>query len=434
MATSTARLQAQLAVLEAFCHKKDYTFIERSHRLVTCCIICTVRSFVLQLDAPELLCGLATRFVKSAVTEPMEGIASSSDDAPGPRTVKALLCEKLGHPTEELGSSHGPLRLAHLPPPDLVHGNDVRIKIKAAAMNYADALLLEGKYQEKPRLPFVPGSECSGVVTEVGHDVRTVAVGDRVCALMPGGGAFTEEAVVRENMVIRLPADGPFDFEAAAGLPVTFGTAYISLVDRANLRPGQTLLVMGAAGGVGLAAVQLGKALGANVVAVARGSRKARVLADLGADAVIDMEHRRPDQLKGLVAEAAPTGAHVVFDPVGGPLAQEALRCCAWGAQFCTIGFVAGIPKLPANLLLVKNVTLHGVYWGSYAKHQPLTFRRSLEEVAKLLGQGRVRVHISHVYSLEEAPEAFSVLLSRQVVGKLLLLPGPRTMAVRAAL
>eukprot|EP00887_Chlorella_sp_A99_P005437 scaffold1.g5437.t1 len=334
------------------------------------------------------------------------------------------------------------MRLARLPPPDLVHPSSVRIRVSAAALNFADALQVQGQYQEKPQLPFVPGNECSGVVTEV-------------CALTQGG-AFAEEVVVREGMAIRLPQGESMDLQAAAGarLPVAFGTAWLALHDRADLQPGQALLVLGAAGGVGLAA-----AMGARVVAVARGARKAGVLREAGADAVIDVEHLRPEELRGLVRQAAPEGVDVVFDPVGGPLLTEALKTLAWGARILTIGFAAGIPKLPLNVLLVKNATVHGVYWGSYAQHEPRAFRRSLDEVVKLLAAGRIRVHVSHIYSLEQARVAAAVVvvinirgggggalnvecgtprlaalpeveawLVTQVVGKLLLMPGPLSM------
>ncbi|KAI3431798.1 hypothetical protein D9Q98_010551 [Chlorella vulgaris] len=338
---------------------------------------------------------------------------------------KALLCERLGDPQETMGKPHSALRVARMPVSPLPNSS-VRIKVAAAALNFADALQLQGQYQVKPKLPFVPGSECSGTVIEVGRDVRTVKVGDKVCAVTEGG-AFGEQAVARENLVVKLPAN--CDVDAAAGLPIAYGTAYLALRDRADLRPGQTILVLGAAGGVGLAAVQLAKCCGARVVAVARGHSKVTTLREAGADEVINMEHHKPEQLKGLMRHCAPQGVDCVFDPVGGTLLTEALRCCRWGAHVLIIGFASGhIPKVAANVLLVKNLTMHGIFWGSYQQHNPRLFRKSLEEVGRLFGSGELNVNISHRFSLEQAPEAFSIMMNRQVIGKILLLPQPRSM------
>lgn len=185
--------------------------------------------------------------------------------------------------------------------------------------------------------------------------------------------------------------------------------------------------VLGAAGGVGLAAVQLARVMGATVVAVARGPAKMEALRAAGADHAIDLAGRRPEALRALVAAAAPGGVDVVFDPVGGALFGEALRCARWGAHLLVIGFAAGVPPVPANLALVKNLTVHGVYWGAHMRHAPAAFRASLEAVVALFASGDVAVHVSHRYSLEQAREAFSVLLNRGAVGKLLLLPGPRS-------
>ncbi|PSC69189.1 quinone oxidoreductase 2-like protein [Micractinium conductrix] len=345
-----------------------------------------------------------------------------------PRTYKALLCERLGDPTAGLGSPQAPLRLAVLPALPLTQPGSVRVRVAAAALNFADALQLQarGQYQEKPKLPFVPGNECSGTVVEVGRDVRTLQVGDKVCAVT-SGGSFAEEVIIREQQAVKLPDN--VDLEAAAGLPVAYGTAWLALRVRADLRSGQTLLVLGAAGGVGLAAVQLGKAMGVRVIGVARGGDKMRALREAGADECIDMAHHKAEQLKGLLRQSASQGVDCVFDPVGGPLLMESLKCCKWGAHLLLIGFASGhIPKLPANILLVKNLTAHGVYWGSYQQKDARTFRQSLDEVARLLGTGAVGVNVSHKLSLGQAPEAFQIMLNRQVIGKLILLPQPRSM------
>lgn len=350
----------------------------------------------------------------------------ASKEESEPRRYAALRCERLGDPQEALGRPHSALTLAALPATPLTHPNGVRIRVAAAALNFADALQLQGRYQEKPNLPFTPGSECSGTVVEVGRDVRTVKVGDKVCAVTQGG-SFAEEVVARENAVVRLSPSA--DLEAAAGLPVAYGTAWLALRERANLRPGQTVLVLGAAGGVGLAAVQLAKATGARVIAVARGASKMEVLREAGADECVDMANHKPEQLKGLLRYSASQGVDVVFDPVGGQLLTEALKCVRWGAQILIIGFASGqIPKIAANIALVKNLTVHGIYWGSYQQRNPRVFRQSLDEVARLFDSGAIRVNISHRLSLAQAPEAFSILMNRQVIGKIVLLPQPRSM------
>ena len=285
----------------------------------------------------------------------------------------------------------------------------------------------QGTYQERPKLPFVPGSECSGVIIEVGRDVRGLQPGDAVAALTPGGGAFAAEAIAPAIGVVRLPPG--CDLEAAAGLPVTFGTAWMGLNDRARVQPGQVVLVLGAAGGVGLAAVQLAKALGARVIAVARGQSKIDALKSAGADVCIDLAQHKADEVRRLVRSAAPLGVDVLFDPVGGVLATEAFKTMRWGGHIIIVGFASGKPPaLPANIALVKNLTIHGLYWGAHMQHDPKAFRASLDAVARLFAAGDIAVNVSHRYSLEQAPEAFSVLLKRGVIGKMVLLPAPRSM------
>jgi sacsin len=275
-------------------------------------------------------------------------------------------------------------------------------------------------------LPFVPGNECSGVVIEVGRDVLSLKIGDRVCAVVQNG-AFAEEVVAQALATVKLPAS--CDVEAAAGLPVAFGTAWMALKDRANVQPGQTVLILGAAGGVGFAAVQLSKALGAVVVAVAQGSAKMEALRAAGADECIDMQGRKPEDLRMLIKRAVPHGVDVLFDPVGGALFSEAFKTIKWGGHIVVVGFASGkVPSLPGNLLLVKNLTVSGLYWGKTLTMNPAAFRRSLEEIARLYANSDIAVHVSHTYSLEQAAEAFGVLMNRRVIGKLLLCPTPRSM------
>ena len=314
---------------------------------------------------------------------------------------------------------------------------------------------MQGLYQDKPELPFVVGKEAAGVVTAAGAGARAAGfkVGDAVVAV--GDGAFAERMVAHRGACWRAPPG--LDLKRAAALPIAYGTADVALRARANLREGQTLLVLGASGGVGTAAVQIGKLLGARVVAVTAGADKAAYLRSLGADAVVDTAAvaaaavaaaaaasggggsgggssgggaaSKPGALppgalrKALRAALPKGGADAVFDPVGGAFALEALRAVAWGGQYLAIGFVAGIPKVPANLLLLNNVTLHGVYWGSYMQRAPRVLRESMDQLLAWAAAGRLAVPLSGVLPLERAPEAMAALLRRRVTGKIVLLP-----------
>lgn len=338
--------------------------------------------------------------------------------------IKCLQVDRLGDPSKPDLQT---LRIVHRKPIRPLPPNFVRIRVTAASINYADALQIQGKYQEKLRLPFTPGSEVSGVITEVGRDVRSgLKVNDTVCAVT-NGGAFAEEAIAPALNTIKIPSSS--DVEAAAGLPVAFGTAYMALKQRANVRHGHTVLVLGAAGGVGLAAVQLAKLFGAKVIAVAHGRTKMEALETAGADICIDMEAIKIDNLRETIKNAAPQGIDVLFDPVGGALANEAFKCMKWNGQILIIGFASNsLPSFPANISLVKNITIHGIYWGSHAQHNPAEFRKSLEAVADFFAAGDITVFVSHKYSLEQAREAFSVMMNRHVVGKLVLCPQPKSM------
>jgi NADPH:quinone reductase len=341
------------------------------------------------------------------------------------RTIKALVCEKLGDPSST--KSFDVLKVKQIPAPHLPP-NCVRIRVLASALNFADALQIQGQYQEKKTPPFVPGAEISGVISEVGGDVRnSFKIGDTVCAVTPGG-AFASETVAQAISVVKIPAS--CDVENAAGLPVAFGTAWMALNDRANVQPGQTVLVLGAAGGVGLAAVQLSKILGAHVIAVARGESKMSALKSAGADISIDLSRHSIEELPNIIKKAAPKeGVDVVFDPVGGPFFTAGFKSLKWGGQMIVVGFASGkVPPIPANIALVKNITIHGLYWGAHKEKDPVLYRKSLEEVAKLYAGGDIFVHVSHKYSLEQGKEAFSVLMNRGAIGKLLLVPGVRSM------
>ncbi|KAL6763224.1 hypothetical protein V8C86DRAFT_2496880 [Haematococcus lacustris] len=333
---------------------------------------------------------------------------------------RAVVCRRNGDPTLPIGSPGsvldvddtwqlGPLKAEH-----------VRVAVVAASVNFADPLTVKGEYQVKLPLPFVPGSEASGTVTELGKGVTGLAVGDKV-VLFSQGGCYCEEVIVHQATVWRVPEG--VDLVTAAAVPITYGTADVALRHRANVQKGQTVLVLGAGGGVGVAAVQLAKVQGAHVVAVTKGEDKVQLLRNLGADVVIDLDTVSASQpLHALIKQHAPRGVHVVVDPVGGPYFNDALKAVAWGAHIVVIGFAAGsIPKIPANILLVKNTTVHGLYWGSYLQHKPQVLRDSMADIMAWLASGVVQPHVSHHFALEEVPAAFQTLLSRQAKGKVLV-------------
>lgn len=342
--------------------------------------------------------------------------------------VKSLVCEKLGDPA----TSSSVLRIVQHERNTTCPPNCVRIKVIAASLNFADALQIQGIYQERLNPPFVPGNEVSGTVIEVGRDVSSLEIGDTVCALT-NGGAFSEEVVAPAIGTVKLSSALGFEqVESAAGLLVCGGTAYLGLIQKAGLRRGQTVLILGAGGGVGLAAVQIAsKAAGAFVVAVVGSGwsqgDKVRVVESMGADVCIDSSKIKSIKaLKKIVKQAAPNGIDVVFDPVG---FKPALSLLKWGGQVIVVGFASGeIQSYPANIALVKNITIRGLYWGAHMEHSPKEFRESVEAVVKMFDQGDLVVNVSHTYSFEQAQEAFSVLKNRKVVGKLLLCPGPRSM------
>mmetsp|Transcript_26554 Transcript_26554/g.36672 ORF Transcript_26554/g.36672 Transcript_26554/m.36672 type:complete len:352 (-) Transcript_26554:52-1107(-) len=343
--------------------------------------------------------------------------------------MKHLICTKLASPSLPLRSRDeegpGPLELvADNPVPTLMRGH-VRILICAASLNFADVLTIQGKYQEKPQLPFVPGSEVSGVIVECARDVTHILVGTSVCAILLSGGAFASECVAPASAVLTLPPSlPPASLQAAAGLPVAFGTAHLALTERARVRAGECVVVLGAGGGVGLAAVQVALKLGARVIAVARGEAKAAVLRSLGASHVVSCSEGEEGSksLRAQIKEKCPSGVDVLFDNVGGAQFKEAMKTLKWGAQVLIVGFASGeVPLLAANIALVKNLTFHGVYWGSYMKHNPQVLQRSLKEVLQWFANGEIIVHVSHKFPLEQANEGFQTLMTREAVGKVLL-------------
>jgi NADPH:quinone reductase len=296
---------------------------------------------------------------------------------------------------------------------------DVVVRVEAAGLNYPDALLVQGKYQFRPPLPFVPGMELAGVVSAVGAGVRDLRPGDPVIATA-GTGAFAEECVVSADRVLRRPAS--LAAEAGAASIVTYGTAAHALEDRARLQPGETLLVLGAGGGVGTAAVELGKRLGARVLAAASSQAKLALCKALGADETID--YGSGDLRPRLKELTGGRGVDVVFDPVGGPHSEPALRSLGWGGRFLVIGFASGdIPKVPLNLALLNERSVVGVYWGDWSQRNRAASAAQLARIAEAIAAGELRPAISGRVKLEEVPRAMEDLLQRRAQGKIVVVP-----------
>ncbi|XP_027110568.1 uncharacterized protein [Coffea arabica] len=336
--------------------------------------------------------------------------------------MEALLCQKIGDPTLPLDDSpSSPFTLtATHPIPELNSPTSVRVRVRATSLNYANYLQILGKYQEKPPLPFIPGSDYSGVVDSVGSGVTKFKAGDAVCSLA-SLGSFAQFIVADEAQLFRVPEG--CDLVAAGALPVAYGTSHLALLHRAQLQPNQVLLVLGAAGGVGLAAVQIGKACGAIVIAVARGDDKVQLLKTLGVDHVVDLSKGNvTESVKGFLQARKLKGADVLYDPVGGKVTKEAMKLLNWGAHILVIGFASGdVPVIPANIALVKNWTVHGLYWGSYMIHRPVVLQNSLKELLSWLASGLITINISHAFSLSEANLAFSALKDRKAIGKVMI-------------
>lgn len=323
--------------------------------------------------------------------------------------MRALVCS-------ELNGIDG-LAVGDLPEPELTPGT-ARVAVESAGANFPDILITQGLYQFKPDLPFAPGMEFAGTVTEVGDDTSRVAVGDRVYGSV-GHGAFAEQVVAPTESLFAVP-DG-MGADVAAALPITFGTSYHALVDRAQLEDGESLLVLGAAGGVGIAAVQIGAKLGATVIAAVSSDEKAATVRENGAAHVIryDQEDLR-DRLKRI----SQGGVDVVFDPVGGETTEAAFRSLAWEGRHLVIGFAAGdIPALPLNLALLKGASLVGVFWGRFTQEDPGRNRENFETMAAWWSEGNLEPVVSRTYSLEEAPDALRALGGRQAIGKLIVNP-----------
>ncbi len=304
-----------------------------------------------------------------------------------------------------------------LPDPELRPGA-VRVGIAAAGVNFPDLLIIEGSYQTRAEPPFAPGAEFAGSVLEVADDVTGVAVGDRVYGSVPYG-AYAEQVVADVDALFTVP-DGMDDVQAAT-LPVVYGTSYHALCDRAQIQPDETLLVLGAAGGVGLAATQIGTALGARVIAAVSSDDKASAVRAAGAHDVIRYD---TDDLRERLRELAPGGVDVVYDPVGGPVTELALRSTAWNGRLLVIGFASGdIPKIPANLPLLKGCSVVGVFWGRFTRTEPERNRSNFAALGEMWANGQIAPVVSQTFSLEQAGEALKLMRDRGVIGKLVVTP-----------
>jgi len=322
--------------------------------------------------------------------------------------MKAVLCKEWGLP--------GKLVVEEVPSPKPAAGQ-VLVSVKACGVNFPDTLIIQGKYQFKPEMPFSPGGEVAGVVKQVGENVTRVKAGDRVIAFNTWGG-FAEEMVVDADRTIPMPA--PMDFVPASAFVLTYGTSYHALKDRADIKAGESLLVLGAAGGVGLAAIQLGKAMGARVIAAASSDAKLQVCKDNGADELIN--YGSEDLRARVKAITAGKGIDVVYDPVGGPYSEPALRDMAWKGRFLVVGFAAGdIPKVPLNLTLLKGCSIVGVFWGAFTKNEPDRNRENNWELMAMYAAGKIKPHIHATYPLERAAEALNEVLNKRVTGKVVL-------------
>lgn len=325
--------------------------------------------------------------------------------------MKAVLCKQFGPPES--------LVIEELPSPKPGAG-EVVISVKAASVNFPDVLIIQNKYQFKPPLPFSPGSELAGVVKEVGAGVSNVKPGDKVIAFTTYG-AFAEEARTEAARLIPLPEK--MDFATGAAFLLTYGTSDHALRDRGALKAGETLLVLGAAGGVGLAAIEIGKALGAKVIACASSGDKLEVCREHGADETIN--YFAEDLRERIKELTGGRGVDVVYDPVGGPYSEPAFRSITWRGRLLVVGFAAGdIPKLPLNLALLKGASIVGVFWGDFARREPKQFAESIRQLGRWHAEGKLRPHISQTFPLEKAVDALKLMAARQVKGKVVLTIG----------
>ena len=332
--------------------------------------------------------------------------------------MRALQCVELGMPDK--------LQVNDVPDPE-ASPEHVVIENKAASVNFPDVLMIQGLYQFQPELPFIPGGESAGIVSAVGDGVENISVGDRVFA-MTGMGAFSEKISAHNNSVVKIPDN--MGFETAAALPMTYGTSLYALKQRANLKAGETLLVLGAAGGVGLATVELGKAMGARVIAAASTNEKVDLCIQHGADEGFiypsgvlnrDQQKELSNKIKELTGGIGP---NVVYDPVGGTYSEPCLRSIAWEGRYLVIGFAAGadqIPKMPLNLTLLKGCQIVGVFWGAWVGMHPEENKKNFEELFKLHSEGKINPEVSDSFTLDDGALAIAHLKDRKAKGKVII-------------
>jgi NADPH2:quinone reductase len=322
--------------------------------------------------------------------------------------VKAVLCKTFGPPES--------LVIEDVPSPTPGPGEAV-ITVKAASVNFPDVLIIENKYQFKPPLPFSPGSEVAGIVKAVGEGVTTAKPGDHVLAITTYG-AFAEEVKTEARRLLPIPAG--MDFATAAAFGLTYATSDHALRDRGGLKAGETLLVLGAAGGVGIAAIEIGKILGARVIACASTDDKLAVCRAHGADETIN--YATEDLRERIKALTGGNGIDVVYDPVGGAYTEPALRSIAWRGRLLVVGFAAGeIPKIPLNLTLLKGCSIVGVFWGDFTRREPARFAEAMQQLGRWYADGRLKPHISSRFPLERAADALTLMARRQVTGKVVI-------------
>lgn len=327
--------------------------------------------------------------------------------------MKAILCTHHGPPEE--------LQLRDVPSPDPGPG-EVLVEVRACGVNFPDTLIIRDLYQFKPELPFSPGSDVAGVVKAVGEGVTTHEIGDEVIGMVNWGG-FAQEAIAPADQLFPKPPS--MEFETASAFLMAYSTSLHALKDRARLQQGETLLVLGAAGGVGLTAVELGKKMGARVIAAASTEEKLELCRQYGADETInyvaeDLKQRSKDLTDG-------AGVDVVFDPVGGDFSEAALRATAWKGRFLVVGFAAGdIPAIPLNLVLLKGCQIVGVFWGRFAKTEAQKSIANTMQLVQWFNDGELRPHIDRVYALDEAPQALRDMMQRRVKGKVVVRPDRR--------
>lgn len=325
--------------------------------------------------------------------------------------MRAILCKEYGPANT--------LVIEDVPSPE-VKGRGVKVRVKAAGLNFPDTLIIEGKYQLKPSMPFSPGGEMSGEVMEVGEKVTRFKPGDRVAGLT-GYGAFAEEVIVPEQNILPIPES--MSDEKAAAFSMVYGTSYYALKQRANIQPGETLLVLGASGGVGLATIELGKAMGAKVIAAASTAEKLAIAKEAGADELINYSE---EPLKEAVKKLTNSkGVDVIYDPVGGEFTEQALRAMAWNGRHLIIGFAAGdIPQIPANLTLLKGCSVVGVFWGSFTQREPENSAKNMMELLQMFAEGKIDPKISQVFEFEDYEKALGALTGRTATGKIVLKVG----------